>query len=975
MPMDFFAEIGRQTPGREGRGLIQPGPQPLPERRLALTPCARPAAADPDVREDSASLAEELEALRSQYAPFLRDLAPAFPSLRRRLELRDWDWQVDGEATWTPVRLPHYGPPLGPAITRYRRRLDVEAAKQGERAYLRIDGADYWARVYVNGRFVGQHEGFFASFEFDVSEQLRPGENEIVIELENDHIMMGSRTEEDPQRIAGDKLYAATGPGYDRPGIGWYACPPGMGLIDKVYLEWRAPIAVDQCWLRALDGDEVELWIEVKSSLHTPQRLSFELALYGANHEQTLVEGLRIEPGTDKAIGVGDTYSEVLARRDGSLGARLAQPCGLGMNRYIVRLDAAEMRWWQPDAPWLYELQLTVYGEDGTALDHWRQALGRRLFTQDLEATPRGAFYLNGEVIRLRGANTMGFEQQAMMRGDDARLIDDILLAKLCNMNFLRLTQRPVQPRMYELCDRLGLLIQTDLPLFACLRRDRTAEALRQAEEMERHIRPYACCILASYINEPFPNAYNQPQRHLERAELEGFFAAADYLVRLNNPDRVIKHVDGDYDPPSASLPDSHCYTLWYNGHGIDIGQLHKGYWMPVKPDWYYACGEFGSEGLEDWALMREAYPASWLPQPGEADEDWDPGRIEGAQTGDFYHFFYDRPTSPEAWIDASQAHQAEATRLMTEAFRRDGRMNSFAIHLFIDAFPAGWMKTIMDSRRQPKRAYFAYRHALAPLLLSLRSDRHALHEGERAQVECWVCNDSGREGPHRLSLELVCDGQVVAEAEEDIEVRSEAARCHLVADIALPSVRQRRAMELRGRLLDGEIVVAQNRLELDVFPQHALDLPPLLRRIDEVGEEELRAVREGALLWVEPSPVGSYRIDGLPVEVELSGMAPLHFASAKTGHPWAEGFEPRDFRRWYDSEHERIVALADATIHAPDWQTVLGTRNLGPDGQWREVALVAERALGAGRIVLSQIPYRRVLEQPAGRILLSRMS
>ena len=49
----------------------------------------------------------------------------------------------------------------------------------------------------------------------------------------------------------------------------------------------------------------------------------------------------------------------------------------------------------------------------------------------------------------------------------------------------------------------------------------------------------------------------------------------------------------------------------------------------------------------------------------------------------------------------------------MTEAFRRDPRMQSFAIHLFIDAWPAGWMKAIMDRERQPKPAYFAVRDVL----------------------------------------------------------------------------------------------------------------------------------------------------------------------------------------------------------------------------------------------------------------------
>ena len=127
-------------------------------------------------------------------------------------------------------------------------------------------------------------------------------------------------------------------------------------------------------------------------------------------------------------------------------------------------------------------------------------------------------------------------------------------------------------------------MVQTDLPLFSCLRRRQFCEAVRQAEEMERHIRSHACCILSTYINEPFPNAANHPNLNLDRSELERFFVAADIAVRLNNPDRVIKHVDGDYDPPSSTLPDNHCYPMWYNGHGIDIGKLHKGYWMPVQP-------------------------------------------------------------------------------------------------------------------------------------------------------------------------------------------------------------------------------------------------------------------------------------------------------------------------------------------------------------------------------------------------------
>ncbi len=111
-------------------------------------------------------------------------------------------------------------------------------------------------------------------------------------------------------------------------------------------------------------------------------------------------------------------------------------------------------------------------------------------------------------------------------------------------MNFLRLTQRPVQPEIYEMCDRLGLMTQTDLPLFGVLPRAQFCEAVRQAGEMERLVRCHPCNVVASYINEPFSVGWgDKTHRQCNRAELERFFEAANQAVLLANPDRVIKPV------------------------------------------------------------------------------------------------------------------------------------------------------------------------------------------------------------------------------------------------------------------------------------------------------------------------------------------------------------------------------------------------------------------------------------------------
>jgi hypothetical protein len=82
-----------------------------------------------------------------------------------------------------------------------------------------------------------------------------------------------------------------------------------------------------------------------------------------------------------------------------------------------------------------------------------------------------------------------------------------------------------VQDEVYAYCDQLGMLTQTDLPLFGKMRRSQFAEGVRQAGEMERLIRAHPCNIMVSYANEPFPASWGlQLWRHLSRPELESFF-------------------------------------------------------------------------------------------------------------------------------------------------------------------------------------------------------------------------------------------------------------------------------------------------------------------------------------------------------------------------------------------------------------------------------------------------------------------
>lgn len=993
---DGFAAIAARSmqSGGSAGGLVPSPPTALPKRVLPLARAHRPFAA-PAPLCDAAGLATELARLREAHAPFLADRAPALADPRPRLDFTTFSWRIEddadradparplrGEGAWTEVRIPHYDEPLGPAATWYRAVFAAPAgllAADCVRAVFR--GVDYRCQVFLNGTCLGGHEGFFAPFELDTRGLLRAEGNVLAVRVENDGICAGAGPSNAKSPL-GDKIYAATGPGYDEPVRGWHHCPPAMGIYQGVRLEGRAAVHVEDLWVRPqLDG-RIEARIELGTLLRNATAAGrLELAVFAQNHD-----------------GPGIPWHE----------PSLPGPLGPGTNWLRFPLRIPRPRRWEIDAPCLYQLQVRVLAADGTVLDTARRQFGLRTFAIREDGARKGVIELNGREIRLRGANTMGYEQLDVMRGDLPQLVDDLLLGKACHMNFLRITQRPVQDEIYDHCDRLGILVQTDLPLFGFLRRTQYAEGVRQAGEMERLIRSHPACALVSWINEPFPASWGlKDWRHLDRQELLSFMESCAHAVRLHNPDRAIKPIDGDYDPPGPGLPDYHVYTLWYNGHGLPFGRLHKGWFLPGKPGWMQGCGEFGAEGLDPVDLMRRRYPASWLPQPGEDPAAWTPSRIPDAQTYNMHFMFFDRQPSIEGWVAESQRYQALATRLYAEALRRQERINTFAIHLFIDAWPSGWMKTIMDCERTPKPAFFAYREALAPVNVHFRSDRTQWWGGETAALEAWVCNDTHDRLPGaRLRYQLEVDGAVVCGGESAVAVPACAPQCAGIVRLPLPAVAARTTAIARLALVDrrGRIIHA-SATGMPLWPRQAMAAPRLrvlgagaARRLAgelhaTAGRDVVlvdggqwakhrvaaeRAAAEGATVVVLALPPGSHDIAGATAEVLATSLGRHDFASRATGHPLVEGFQVDDFRFWHRQDEDMIVPIIESALKPADgWSGILRT---GAGQFWggpglSECWACAERQVGRGRIRVCLVDLGgRLASNPAADVFARRL-
>lgn len=999
---DQFALIAGGKPVEREKTLTEPEPPPPRGISLPVEAADGRHFFDPlPLRHSWDDVRADRDALKQRLAPFLRRLAPPLPRERPRRELKTFSWRVAqeddhrnfcgvlaGEGRWETVRVPHFGEPLGRATTYYRREFELPPSVTAPGAvFLCFEGVDYKAHVFVNGDHRGSHEGFFAPFEFDITSALRSGTNTVVVKVENDAIQMGNQSWCDSGE-QGDKIYAATGPGYDDPAVGWHHCPPGMGISQRVYIEARSPLHFHDLFIRPLRGEEtLEITFEVWNCNRHDAPAEITFSLFGRNFASVVCRDQKLENHN---------------------------PAGPGVNFYRVTLHVPGLRDWEPDAPWLYELQAVLRAPDGHLLDAASRHFGVRSFLIDETSSPKGRMFLNGREIRLRGANTMGHEQQCVMRGDFDQLLDDLLLAKACHMNFLRLTQRPVQKTVYEYADMVGLLLQTDLPFFGVVRRNSVSEAIRQAGEMERLVRNSPANILVTYINEPFVNARDKPERHLQRTEMHRFFECADRIVRLENPDRMIKHVEGDYDPPCDSLPDNHCYNTWYNGHGLDIGKLHRGFWQAVKPGWMYGCGEFGAEGLDDESLMCRKYPQDWLPGTPQAEADWSPHSIVRAQTANIHYMWFETPARLAGWIAASRKHQAWGVRLMTEAFRRDNHMVSFAVHLFIDAFPAGWMKAIMDCERRPKPAYFAYRDACAPLLLSLRCDRDRFFSGEPIPMEIWICNDSHHlHEKTRLAWRFLVDGSVTAGGSTQATVPAVKALCQGVATFPAPKVGKITPVVLEAALLDQNGKTLQSTAQTVHIHPLRPDLntiragivgPPdgrAARLARELGLQILDDIHSAAVILVDDVEAytphedaisqtvrqgarclflglkpGGHHLAGDLISVTACGMNSTHFASRDTGHPVVEGLEADDVKFWFDEDLGYVSPFLHATFQADGWEPILRSGNgVWGAGAWQPTLAAASKTDGSGTWIICQTDlHNRVRTNPVAAQLACRM-
>ena len=317
------------------------------------------------------------------------------------------DWAIEGPFSDTLENNTGLLPWKG--IGWYRKHFQVSSNDRDKRIYIDFDGAMAYAKVWLNGKFVGEWPYGYTSFRLDLTPFVNYGkENVIAVRL--DTKSWDSR---------------------------WY---PGAGIYRNVWLVKTAQVHISQdgvfCTTPEIKKEQAVLSVstEVESHLSDPVSVTIRTSVY------------KLDKNLNPA---GSPVAESIT----------ATATIEGMKGHSFRLDipVKEPVLWNIESPELYRAVVSVMLGDRIS-DVYETNFGFRT----LNFTARDGFLLNGKKVDIKGVcnhHDLGALGAAFnIRAAERQL--EILREMGCNA--VRTTHNPPAPELLDLCDRMGFLVQVE---------------------------------------------------------------------------------------------------------------------------------------------------------------------------------------------------------------------------------------------------------------------------------------------------------------------------------------------------------------------------------------------------------------------------------------------------------------------------------------------------------------------------------
>lgn len=475
---------------------------------------------------------------------------------------------------WTPVAIPHTwnaidGADGGNNYRRgdgwYRRHFTADPRWSGQRVFVDFRGANTVSEVWLNGSRIGEHRGGYSRFRFDVTSRLRPGDNVLVVRVNNE-----------PNGIiplGGDFTH-------------W------GGLTREASLLIVSPTHVGL-------GDYGSLGVYL-----TPQRIAAD----GASvRVRTLVDGAKAATG-DVHVVVRDASGAAVAEQ---VAPFRADPEETSTVEESVAIPRPHL--WQGRAdPYLYQVSVELL-QDGRVIDRVEQPLGLRSLTVD----PQRGLFLNGRHLAAHGVDRHedaldhGLALSPAQRRQDFGFLEEI------GATVVRLCHYEHDDYDYELCDRTGILAWAEVAFVGDV--PKSAEglenAVQQLRELIRQNYNHPSIFCWSVGNETHPGA-------------DPLITRLAAVAKEEDPGRFTtyasNHPDNDPRDFRTDLLGYNKYYGWYSGSYDELGPWLDA-WHAHYPDRPLGISEYGAGASiyeheqEPPIRSRTQARGPWHPEEGQA--------------------------------------------------------------------------------------------------------------------------------------------------------------------------------------------------------------------------------------------------------------------------------------------------------------------------------------------------------------------
>ncbi len=459
-------------------------------------------------------------------------------------------WFVgEGSKDWQKVRVPgsyddqfpDHNSYAGKAW--YRRQFTITQQPPGlDHIILHLAGVVLRSKIWVNGQLAGESVLPYLDLPFDITKYCYPGrDNQLVIETDNAIL----------QRAIPDRK--------------WHGWRNDGGLIWPVYLLFELPVQSTPI---------------ITTTMLSSRRWKFGVVIDSDNADVPSQGAI--------SMRLLDAANRVLwtQKRDVQFSSGTTKE---EFDTDMVKADA-----WSPGHPVLYKLQVMTSLKSGAkkstaTLFGFRQiqVLGTKL-------------YLNGAPLTIRGINRHEFYPGVGMSVSPAQNLKDLEDIKALGANFVRLAHYPQTDDVYDDCDKLGLLVWSEMPAWQT-----SASSLSDPTVWKNYAAPFLRMMVQNYRNHPsiiIWSVANEVPSNLP--EVASYITKSIGYVKQLDPTRLVTFASGDgkldisFHPVDVVAVNE--YFGWYYGKVSDLGPtldlLHSKW--PTKP---IIVSEYGAGAVPGW--------------------------------------------------------------------------------------------------------------------------------------------------------------------------------------------------------------------------------------------------------------------------------------------------------------------------------------------------------------------------------------